>query len=445
MRNFLIIFILSVYFNFESFSEIAFLDCFRIMYSDSILEIKVDKENRSIIVEDLVSSRLDKLNQKTTFDLVYNDKVRSYIDRYLSFDNRLISKMHGLSLYYFPIFEAQLRQYDLPLELKYLAIVESALDPYAQSQSGATGLWQFMYPTGKQYGLEVTSYIDERKNPLKATIAACKYFKVLYSMFGDWNLVLAAYNGGPGYIKNKIKTYGTNDFWKLYPNLRQETRNFVPKFIAINYAMNFSAEHNIDVEIPKINFKKTDFISIKNQVEIKTLVALLCISPEKIQYLNPSFLKDIYPKGSKIVLPSNIINDFRLNKEANYNFIKEVKKKNILIDEERLLYKVRKGDYLGKISQLHNVSIDEIMQWNSLNSTNLDIGDNLIIYVPIINLQESNQLSFNKNKYIIRKGDTLWGIAKKHKGISVAAIKSLNNLESDRLQPGMTIILPELL
>tara|TARA_B110000003_G_scaffold274451_1_gene314458 strand:- start:430 stop:1677 length:1248 start_codon:yes stop_codon:yes gene_type:complete len=415
------------------------------MYSDSILEIKVDKENRSIIVEDLVSSRLDKLNQKTTFDLVYNDKVRSYIDRYLSFDNRLISKMHGLSLYYFPIFEAQLRQYDLPLELKYLAIVESALDPYAQSQSGATGLWQFMYPTGKQYGLEVTSYIDERKNPLKATIAACKYFKVLYSMFGDWNLVLAAYNGGPGYIKNKIKTYGTNDFWKLYPNLRQETRNFVPKFIAINYAMNFSAEHNIDVEIPKINFKKTDFISIKNQVEIKTLVALLCISPEKIQYLNPSFLKDIYPKGSKIVLPSNIINDFRLNKEANYNFIKEVKKKNILIDEERLLYKVRKGDYLGKISQLHNVSIDEIMQWNSLNSTNLDIGDNLIIYVPIINLQESNQLSFNKNKYIIRKGDTLWGIAKKHKGISVAAIKSLNNLESDRLQPGMTIILPELL
>ena len=153
--------------------------------------------------------------------------------------------MHALKELYFPLFEQELDKYNLPLELKYLAIVESALNPKAKSFSGATGLWQFMYLTGREYGLKVTSYIDERQDPLKSTQAACEYFQKLYTMFGDWNLVLAAYNGGPGYLQSKINSVGSYDFWKLHPYLRKETRNYVPTFIAVNYVMNYSHSKRI--------------------------------------------------------------------------------------------------------------------------------------------------------------------------------------------------------
>ena len=400
-----------------------------------------NEEISNLKKENIVAWRLQQLNKKTPMDLVYNEKVQTFIDSYLGRNKRLISKMKGLAPYYFPLFEQQLEQYDLPLEFKYLAIVESALSPKARSHSGATGLWQFMYPTGKQYGLEVTSYVDERQDPLKSTIAACEYFIKLYDIFGDWNLVLVAYNGGPGYIQRKIASVGTSDFWKLYPHLRKETRNYIPTFIAVNYVMNYASEYSIKAENPSINLSKTDTITLKKQVELKVLAELLCVNSETIDYLNPSYKKEIYPKDAILVFPLETVNDFKLNEGANYAFIDAVDKKEILIDEERIVYRVDEGDYLGRIAEAHNVHIFEIIEWNNLKSSNLDIGDKLVIYVKKGVETTSVELESNKNEYTIQKGDTLWDIAQKYDGLSVWKIKSLNNLDSDNLKPGTKIIL----
>ncbi|MGY8988498.1 MAG: LysM peptidoglycan-binding domain-containing protein [Flavobacteriales bacterium] len=409
-------------------------------FAQNIEELEND-ELSTLKKENIIAWRLQELNKKTLMDLTYNEKVQIFIDSYLGKNKRLIARMQGLSPYYFPLFEHQLEQYDLPLEFKYLAIVESALNPKARSPSGATGLWQFMYPTGKQYGLKVTSYVDERKNPLKSTMAACEYFVRLYDIFGDWNLVLAAYNGGPGYLQRKIESVGTSNFWELFPYLRTETRNFIPKFIAVNYAMNYANEHEINTENPSINLNEIDTITLKNQVELKVLTKLLCINSETINYLNPSYLKEVYPKDAVLIFPLGVVNDFRLNEAANYNFIDAVDKKEILINEDRVVYRVHKGDYLGKIAEAHNVHISEITEWNNLKSTNLDIGDQLVIYVKKEVEINSVELVSNKKEYIIQKGDTLWGIAQKHDGLSVWKIKSLNNLESDNLKPGNKLIL----
>jgi len=340
------------------------------------------------------------------------------------------------------LFEQQLDKYNLPLEFKYLAIVESAMNPKAKSHSGATGLWQFMYLTGKQYGLNVTSYMDERQDPHKATEAACVYFEKLYDTFGDWNLVLAAYNGGPGYLQKKINSVGSNDFWVLYPHLRRETRNYIPTFIAVNYAMNYAAEHAISPQTTKIEVGKTDTLTLKKQIELKVLAEIICVNKETILYLNPAYKKNIFPKESVVVLPEFAANDFKFNEETNYSFIESVNNKEILIDEERIVYRVHKGDYLGRIAKDHNVHVFELKEWNNLKTTNLDIGDKLVIYVKNNQETQEKPKKLAKNEYIVQKGDTLWGIAKKHDGLSVWKIKSLNNLESDNLKPGTKILLP---
>lgn len=393
-------------------------------------------------VLNVFSARLSILDENSPMDLVYNEKVHHFIESYIGKNKALISKMLDLMNFYFPLFEQQLDKYNLPLEFKYLAIVESALNPRAKSHSGATGLWQFMYLTGKQYGLNVTSYMDERQDPYKSTEAACVYFEKLYDTFGDWNLVLAAYNGGPGYLQKKINSVGSNDFWVLYPHLRRETRNYIPKFIAVNYAMNYAKHHGIFPQKTKIELVKTDTLALKKQVDVKVLSELICVNKETIMYLNPAYKMDILPMKSVLVLPEFAARDFRFNEEANYTFINAVDNKEILLDEERIVYRVHKGDYLGKIANDHNVHVFELKQWNNLKTTYLDIGDKLVIYVKKYkkNLKKAQKTA--KNEYIVQKGDTLWGIAKKHDGLSVRKIKSLNNLESDNLKPGAKILLP---
>ena len=390
----------------------------------------------------IYDERLRFLDAKTPMDLAYNEKVHSFIDSYLGKNKVTISRMQGLKDLYFPLFEQQLDKYDLPLEFKYLAIVESALDPRAKSGSGATGLWQFMYLTGREYGLEVTSYIDERQDPLKSTQAACEYFLKLYDTFGDWNLVLAAYNGGPGYLQRKINSVGSYNFWELYPHLRKETRNYIPTFIAVNYAMNYANEHDILAEFSDVNITKTDTIKIKKQVHIGMLSEMLCLDKETISYLNPCYKKDIFPINSILVLPTFAIDDFLDNEQANYSFIDAVDAKKILIDEERVVYRVREGDYLGRIAKEHGVRIFELKEWNKLTNTDLDIGNKLVIYVKKNQKITEQDEKKAKNEYIIQKGDTLWGIAQKYEGLSVWKIKSLNSLESDNLKPGTKIILP---
>ena len=418
-------------------------DTLRYDFVDTLLiikeEIQVEKNNAPINIYD---ERLRILDANSPMDLAYNEKVQAFIDSYLGRNKSLISRMQGLKELYFPLFEQQLDKYNLPLEFKYLAIVESALNPRAKSRSGATGLWQFMYLTGKEFDLEVTSYMDERQDPLKSTEAACKYFTKLYDMFGDWNLVLAAYNGGPGYLQRKINSVGSNDFWELYPHLREETRNYVPSFIAVNYAMNYAKEHDISTKPIDINFTKTDTITIKKQVDISTLSQMLSLNKETISYLNPCFKEDIFPINAILVLPAFAINDFLNNEQANYAFIDSVDAKKLLIDEEQVVYIVKKGDYLGRIAKEYGVKLFELREWNKLKNTDLSVGDKLIIYVkknPEISKQEEKTVI---NEYIVQPGDTLWGIAQKHEGISVWEIKSLNKLESDTLVPGTKIILP---
>jgi len=414
---------------------------------DSITELsqqeELKQEKSSILKqENIIACRLQQLDNNTPMDLVYNDKVQVFIDSYLGRNKALISRMKGLAPYYFPMFERELDQYNLPLEFKYLAIVESALNPKARSRSGASGLWQFMYLTGKQYGLEVTSYMDERQDPLKATKSACEYFVSLYDTFGDWNLVLAAYNGGPGYLQRKIASVGSSDFWELYPHLRKETRNYVPTFIAVNYAMQYAAEHDIAFVNPKINFEDIDTLILKKEVELKVLTELLCVNEQTINYLNPAYKKSIFPKGAVLIFPSNSVHDFKLNETTNYTFIDAVVNKEILIDEERIVYRVDRGDYLGRIAKAHNVHVFEIKEWNKLKSTKLDIGDKLVIYVKKGKHLTAEKKFIGNNEYIIQKGDTLWDIAKKHNGLSVWKIKALNNMENDNLKPGTTILLP---
>jgi len=444
MKKIIIIFLiipLSAIGNQDSLLNVDESGVHSIIELSEYLELK-QTTSSVLIPENIMARRLQKLDENTPMDLVYNDKVQVFIDSYLGINKALISRMKGLAPYYFPMFERELDQYDLPLEFKYLAIVESALNPKARSHSGASGLWQFMYLTGKQYGLDVTSYVDERQDPLKATKSACEYFVSLYDTFGDWNLVLAAYNGGPGYLQQKIASVGSSDFWELYPYLRKETRNYVPKFIAINYAMQFANEHDIAIENPEIYFEEIDTLILKKEVELKILTELLCVTEQSINYLNPAYKKSIFPKGSVLIFPINAVHDFKLNETTNYAFIDAVGNKEILIDEERIVYRVHDGDYLGGIAKAHNVHVFEIKEWNKLKSATLDIGDELVIYVKKYDPFTSENKILSKNKYIIQIGDTLWDIAQKYNGLSVWKIKALNNMENDNLQPGTTILLP---
>lgn len=331
--------------------------------------------------EKIIAKRMYLLDQSSPMDFTFNDITSFYIDRYLTRDVKLVSRMLGISSLYFPMMEQQLDRFQIPLELKYLAIVESALNPKARSRSGATGSWQFMYATGKEYNLNVTSYIDERQNPLKSTIAACEYFQVLYSIFGDWNLVLAAYNGGPGYLKRVMAKTELSDYWDLRPHLRKETQGYVPKFIALTYAMTFYKEHNIEVFDSNIKINERDTFSFQQQVPYYLLSDMFCVDVEIINYLNPSFKSELLPKGDVICLPKEVIMDIVVNENHFYDYLLKVESKEILVNEIRLVYIVKKGDYLGKISKQYKLSISEIKKWNKLHSDNLSIGDKLILYI----------------------------------------------------------------
>ena len=387
---------------------------------------------------------VDSLNSISTINFEYNSFVKLYMDSYLIKDQKLISKMLARSKHYFPIFEQKLDKYNLPLELKYLSVVESSLNTRAKSPSGALGLWQFMYPTAKEYGLRVTSYIDERLDPFKSTEAACKYFIKLYDLFGDWNLVLAAYNGGPGYIQRKMISTGHDNYWDLRPHLRTETRNYVPKFIAITYLMEFHKNYKFPIDTLDITLLNSDTIQIDYQINYKILSKLTCLSEEDISYYNPSFKNNIVPKGSTIVLPKSNIDDYYLNYQEYKVFTQAVYDKDILLDETLINYSVVAGDYLGKIASNYNLKIYQIQNWNNLKSTKLNIGDNLFLYVSDEHLKKINNVKPSNKSYTVQKGDTLWDIAKMYAGVSVSRIKKLNKLKSNNLKPGSKLIIPKI-
>lgn len=327
-------------------------------------------------------------------ELVYNPIVRSYIDMYTGRMRNSVEYFVGKSNYYFPIFEEALDKYGLPLELKYLPIIESALNPTIVSRAGATGLWQFMIGTGKMYNLEINSLVDERRDPLKSTEAAARYLKDLYNIYGDWNLVIAAYNCGPGNVNKAIKrSNGETDYWSIYPYLPKETRGYVPAFIAATYVMNYYKDHNICPFDYKYT-KSTDTIVVNKQLHLQQLADVLNIPMDEVRNLNPQYKKDIVPGEFKeyiVTLPSMKASDFEIARDSVYSYrstdflshrkVVEAKGTSPSLSNAKK-YRVRKGDNLGGIASRHGITIAQLKQWNRLKSNRLRAGQLLAVSNP---------------------------------------------------------------
>jgi membrane-bound lytic murein transglycosylase D len=344
-----------------------------------------------ILTTDLLKKRLSVLNNTTPFNLAYNPALEKVIQSYLKYRSRYYPALMAKAKYYFPIFEQYLDQYDIPLEMKYLAIVESALRPKARSRVGASGLWQFMYGTGKQFDLKISSYVDERLDPVKATIAACKYLSKLYTTFGDWDLALAAYNSGPGNVSKAIKrSGGFKNYWNIRPYLPSETAGYVPAFYATMYIFNYANEHNIYPELPKFFNFQTDTIRVKRTISFAQISKVLEVDEETLTFLNPAYKLNIIPyiKGRNyaVRLPTSKVIDF-LEKEKDVYALADAhdaKRERPLPKyfemDKRIRYKVKSGDYLGKIANKFGVNVSSIKRWNSLKNSNLKIGQRLYIF-----------------------------------------------------------------
>lgn len=410
---------------------------------------------------DIIKKRIEKINKKTPYPLTYNKYVNAYINVYAKKIRSKTGYIFSEAKYYFPIFEEILDKYNLPLELKYLAIVESALNPKARSRSGAVGLWQFMYNTGKIYDLKITSYIDERSDIYKSTEAACQYFTFLYSMYHDWNLVLAAYNAGPGNVNKAIRrSGGVMDYWQLRPFLPRETRGYVPAFIAVNYVANYAKEHQIYATEPKFYHYDIDTVKITDYLNFNQISEALNISKDVLEYLNPIYRHGIIPAGDNdysLALPVELIGDFINNEDYIYNYgLKKGEENEKVVEEVRFVHYVKRGECLGKIADNHNCKVRDLMNWNNLRSTRLRIGQPIIIYQTVTkktsNKTKSDSKKTNSTKpekkllasnvkyHTVQKGDTLWDIADKYQGVSVADLKRLNNINNAKhLKPGMKI------
>jgi len=337
--------------------------------------------------DEVYTQRMRLLDAESPMELVYNSTVKGFIDLYAVRKRALTSRVLGLSQMYFPLFEEALQKYNIPLEMKYLAVVESALNPTAKSRVGAAGLWQFMYTTGKMYGLEVDSYIDERFDPVMASEAACKYLNFLYGMYDDWNLALAAYNSGPGNVNKAIRrSGGKKTFWEIKDYLPKETQGYVPAFIAVNYVMNYAAEHNIYPIKPSFSYFECDTLHVTRKLHFSQIAHFTGISEAQIAELNPMFTKGIIPGNGlySLRLPVESIGLFLANEEALYSFATTTpapaEEEVAEAEPAYTTYKVKSGDVLGKIATRHGVTVNQIMKWNNLKSTRIHPGQSLKIF-----------------------------------------------------------------
>lgn len=403
---------------------------------------------------------LDSMDQLTPFDLVHNDRTEAFIKLYAVKRRKTTAKLLGLQHQYFPMMEELLAKHEMPFELKYLSVIESGLNPKARSHAGAVGLWQFMYATGKMFDLHQNSYMDERMDPIKSTEAALKYLKYLYGIYHKWDLALAAYNCGPGNVNKAMRRSGSSNgnYWDLYPYLPRETRGYVPAFIAVNYIMNNAAAHNIYPIMPRTTYFETDTVHVHQPIHFEQLARSLDMEIEDIAFYNPTYKLNYVPvysnKTSIIYLPYEKAALFVQNEKTIYaqvkkekpNQGKEVKK----FTEDRVVYRVKSGDYLGKIANRYHVSVSSIKRWNGLKSNNLRVGQKLVIYPKGSHKTASKPKSTpkklevtksgNYTYYQIQSGDTLWDIANA-KGISVEQLKEWNTDLSDKgLKVGTKII-----
>lgn len=413
----------------------------------------------------LLKERLEVLNQQTPFDLEYNPELERLIKSYLKTRSRYYPKMMARAKYYFPMFEGYLDKYDIPLEIKYLAVIESALNPRAKSRVGATGIWQFMYQTGKQFGLDISSYVDERQDPVKSVDAACKYLVSLFKTFNDWDLALAAYNSGPGNVSKAIRRSGGHrNYWNIRPFLPRETAGYLPAFYATMYIFEHAKDHDIIPVAPMSYHFATDTIQLKQTLSFEQLNETLNVSIEMLQFLNPEYKLDIVPyvkgKNYAVRLPKINIGTFVENEEAIYALAREeeAKREKPLPEyfemDQRIRYKVRTGDYLGKVANKYGVRVSDLKKWNGMRTTNLRVGQRLTIYPKRLNFsvkkssrkkvasKSKKKPSGKKIEYIVKKGDSLWSISKKYPKITIQEIKDWNDIwNAKSLVPGKKIFI----
>ena len=440
------------------------------MFSD-ISNLNIDSEVSYDLSSEVIKKRLAKMDAKSPFNIEYNPALENTIKSFLKNRTKAFERLMAVSEYYFPMFEEHLAKYNIPMELKYLAIVESALNPKAKSRVGASGLWQFMYPTGKQYNLEVNSYVDERHDPIKATEAACQYLSHLYEIFGDWSLVLASYNAGPGNVSKAIRrSGGSHNYWNIRKFLPRETANYVPAFLATMYIYEFKKEHAILPKKATLTYFETDTVMVKKQMSFKQISELLDIPVEQIEFLNPIYKLKVIPfeedKAHYLRLPKNKMGLFVSNEDKVYAYLNHLdtfkeKSKSYFIastpkdslgsssdsvavskpkfERKTQFHTIKSGESLGIIADKYNVSITKLKSWNNIKGNTIQAGKKLKIYSDKKIIAESDKKSSNDGTYTVKSGDSLFSISKQFPGVSIDDLKKWNDISSDAIQPGMKL------
>ena len=430
-------------------------------------------DNIPVYSDEVYTKRLNQLN--SPIPLTYNQHVKRYIELYTVRKRDQVERMLGLGVYYFPIFEEELDKQGMPLELKYVPVIESALNTHAVSRSGATGLWQFIYNTARLYKFRITSYIDERRDPYKATEIGVKYFKDLYSVYKDWLLVIASYNCGPGNVNKAIRRSGyKTEFWDVYPYLPRETRGYLPGYIAATYAMTYHKEHNI---VPKhVTFPVvTDTIMLTQDIHLRQIAEVLSVPYAELRTLNPQYRASLIPGSSKpmpLTLPLNNVGDFIsledsiASHRADHYLKPQTKTASPtrstytppdIKGKTKLIYIVKEGDNLGYIASWYNVGLSNLRYWNNIYRNTIRIGQKISVFVDPSKKDyytAVNKLSFEEKQkrigksvpvntsttstaanfggkfvyHTVRSGDTVWDIAKEYDGVSASEILSINGM-----------------
>jgi membrane-bound lytic murein transglycosylase D len=445
-----------------------------IIKAEEVEEAAEEKQPIQASVDQVIAQRLKVLQNEVP--LVYNSRIKSFIDYFTVRNPRYALVMERRKRVYFPTFEEILKTQKVPEEIKYLAIVESGLNAKAVSPAGAAGLWQFMTFTGKEFGLKQDEFLDERLDPEKATVAACKYLTVLYNTFKDWELALASYNCGPGNVRRAIRKSGYKEtFWQIYDFLPKETRSYVPQFVALTYIMNHMADHNIvadSIEYP-IAF---DTITVHQYFDLFTFSEVLNICSDDMRKLNPALKKGILSGAYayKIRVPVDRMAQFYLNKVDILDACsKEVPRTGFAqgatsirttnsnpsstAATQKIYYTVRSGDALGSIAGKYHVTITDIKRWNRLSSNTIRVGQRLIIYKKgkgaSVNVSATSKSVSSSTKtgsttkkaapqvYYVKPGDSLWTISQQFPGLTVDKIKRLNGLTSNSIKVGQKLIL----
>lgn len=426
--------------------------------------------------DEVYEQRLSKIN--SIISLPYNNIIRNHIHVYTVRQRRKFAAVLGLRDYYFPMIEDVFDSYGLPTELKYMAVIESALNPgVVNRHSGATGMWQFMYSTGRMYGLTINSIVDERKDPAKATHAAARYLKDLYQIYNDWILVIAAYNCGPGNVNKAIKRSGNKkDYWQIYYRLPRETRGYIPQYIAAVYAINYYPEHGI-IPLPLNIPVATDTIMVTKDIHLEQISEVMRIPLGELRALNPQYKTGLVPGSSKpqsLTLPMNHVADFidlndtirryksdiYLNKTTR---IADPTRSSAFVSTDiqgktKLIYTVKDGDNIGSISEWYKVGLAELRNWNNIYKNNIRVGQKIVVYVnptrseyfskintmTLAEKQAMTGKAIPQNTqsvnvipeetegefitYTVRNGDTIWDIVKLYGNVTTSQVLSLNNI-----------------